>query len=300
MSVFKRLFKGILTFTLFIFALSLIVSQVTNTALIKIDRRYLPENGSLGQNLLDQLPQMPTLGELLMTTEHGLQYEDRLLGKGVGAKSGDLVRIHYITYLPDGTPFDSSLLHNTPLFFPLGSGSIDEGLVGMKVGGKRTLVIPSELAPGGDVPAESMIYTIQLLSIDEAPIPAKISHYTMNESGLMLAMLEKGHGMKAAQGDRVVVHYQAWFEDGTFIDSSLLNQTPLAFTLGKGKVIAGWDEGIQGMQVGETRQLHVPTHLAQDAPPIGRLLTDQAIIFEIELLEVQPSAILAQLDDLAS
>lgn len=298
MSTFKRLFKGILTFTLFIFALSLIVSQVTNRLLIKIDRGYSLESSSLG--LLDQLPQMPTLGELLMTTEHGVQYEDRLVGKGVGAKSGDLVRIHYITYLPDGTPFDSSLLHNSPLFFPLGSDGIDEGVVGMKVGGKRTLVIPSELAPGGDAPAERMIYAIQLLSIDEAPMPTKISNYTINESGLMLAMLEEGYGMKAAQGDRVVVHYQAWFEDGTFIDSSLLNQTPLAFTLGKGKVTAAWEEGIQGMQVGETRQLHVPTYLAEDAPPIERLLTNQAIIFEIELLELQPGAILAQLEDMSS
>ncbi len=300
MSMYKRVFKWMSAFTLFIFVLMFLISQVVNIYLINSDYEHSLENSSLGQNLLDQLPQMPTLGELLMTTEHGLQYEDRLLGKGIGAKSGDLVRIHYITYLPDGTPFDSSLLHNAPLLFPLGSGGIDEGVVGMKVGGKRTLVIPAEFAPGGEAPADSMIYTIQLLSIDEAPVPTKISNYTMNESGLMLAMLEKGEGMKVALGDRVIVHYQAWFEDGTFIDSSFLNQMPLAFTLGEGKVVSAWDEGIEGMRVGEKRQLHAPTHLIQDAAPVGGLLTNQAIIFEIELLEMEPTATLAQLDEISS
>ena len=297
MSVAKRVSRWILTFTLFIFALSLIVPQIANTVLIKMNRGDLPQNASLGQHLLNQLPQMPTLGELLMTTEHGLQYEDTLLGKGIGAKSGDLVRIHYITYLPDGTPFDSSLLHNVPLFFSLGSGTIDEGLLGMKVGGKRTLVIPSEFALSRNVPAKRVIYTVQMLSIDEPPVPTKVSNYTMNKSGLMLAVLEKGHGIQVALGDRVVVHYHAWLEDGTFIDSSQLNDTPLAFTLGKGKVTAAWDEGIQEMRVGETRQLHVPTHLVQDGLPIGRLLTDQAIIFEIQLLEVQVTERLAQVEE---
>jgi FKBP-type peptidyl-prolyl cis-trans isomerase len=85
-------------------------------------------------------------------TNSGLQYTDDQIGTGAAAKSGDTVEVHYTGTLKDGTKFDSSKDRGKPFSFPLGAGKVikgwDEGVAGMKVGGKRTLIIPAELAYG--------------------------------------------------------------------------------------------------------------------------------------------------------
>jgi FKBP-type peptidyl-prolyl cis-trans isomerase len=85
-------------------------------------------------------------------TNSGLQYTDDQVGTGAAAKTGDTVEVHYTGTLKDGTKFDSSKDRGKPFSFPLGAGKVikgwDEGVAGMKVGGKRTLVIPAELAYG--------------------------------------------------------------------------------------------------------------------------------------------------------
>ena len=86
----------------------------------------------------------------MITTPSGLQYEDELVGSGPEAKSGQDVRVHYTGWLYNngvqGAKFDSSRDRNDPFEFSLGAGMVirgwDEGVAGMKVGGKRTLVIP--------------------------------------------------------------------------------------------------------------------------------------------------------------
>ena len=88
-----------------------------------------------------------------MTTTHsGLQYRDDTVGEGQEARAGDNVSVHYTGTLESGSKFDSSRDRGQPLRFPLGAGHVikgwDEGVAGMKVGGKRTLVIPPELGYG--------------------------------------------------------------------------------------------------------------------------------------------------------
>jgi peptidylprolyl isomerase/FKBP-type peptidyl-prolyl cis-trans isomerase FkpA len=77
--------------------------------------------------------------------------------------------------------------------------------------------------------------------------------------------------------------------DGTKFDSSLDRGTPLAFVLGTGGVIAGWDEGVTGMKVGGVRQLYIPADLAygETGAGGGAIPPDAVLIFEVELLEVQ-------------
>jgi FKBP-type peptidyl-prolyl cis-trans isomerase len=88
----------------------------------------------------------------VINTESGLQYEDLKEGAGAAAKKGDRVSVHYTGWLKDGTKFDSSLDAGTPFTFPLGAGRVikgwDEGVAGMKPGGKRKLIIPADLAYG--------------------------------------------------------------------------------------------------------------------------------------------------------
>lgn len=111
----------------------------------------------------------------MVTTASGLQYEDLKEGTGTAAKSGDSVEVHYTGWLKDGTKFDSSLDRGQPFVFPLGAGRVikgwDEGVAGMKPGGKRKLVIPAALGYGsrgaGSVipPNAELTFDVELLKI---------------------------------------------------------------------------------------------------------------------------------------
>ena len=88
----------------------------------------------------------------MTTTKSGLKYIDEKVGTGKEAKAGDVVEVHYTGWLKDGTKFDSSKDRGQPFSFPLGGRRVikgwDEGVAGMKEGGKRKLIIPYELAYG--------------------------------------------------------------------------------------------------------------------------------------------------------
>jgi len=113
-------------------------------------------------------------------TESGLQYWDIAVGSGKVAKEGDGVRVHYTGWLANGKKFDSSVDAGRPFTFVLGNGEVikgwDEGVAGMKVGGKRQLHIPPNLGygengtPDGTIPPNSaLIFAVQLLSFQNPP-----------------------------------------------------------------------------------------------------------------------------------
>jgi FKBP-type peptidyl-prolyl cis-trans isomerase len=113
-------------------------------------------------------------------TDSGLQYWDIVVGTGKVAKEGDGVRVHYTGWLTNGKKFDSSVDGGRPFTFVLGNGEVikgwDEGVAGMKVGGKRQLHIPPALAygdggtPDGTIPPNStLIFDVQLLGVQGPP-----------------------------------------------------------------------------------------------------------------------------------
>ena len=118
-------------------------------------------------------------GPAMVTTESGLKYLDTQVGTGALPQRGQRIVVHYTGWLSDkgnkGKKFDSSLDRNEPLVIPIGVGKLikgwDEGLLTMKVGGKRTLYIPSNLGygtrgAGGDIPPNAdLIFEVELLGI---------------------------------------------------------------------------------------------------------------------------------------
>jgi len=113
-------------------------------------------------------------GEESPTGPSSLTIEDLTVGTGAAAASGDTVRVHYVGTLMNGTKFDSSYDTGTPFTFKIGAGQViagwEQGVPGMKVGGKRRLTIPPSLAYGsqavGPIPANSTLrFEIDLLSI---------------------------------------------------------------------------------------------------------------------------------------
>jgi len=120
----------------------------------------------------------PELGvdlDAMTQTASGLQYEDLTVGDGATAQAGDSVSVHYTGWLTDGTKFDSSVDRGDPFKFHLGAGQVipgwDEGVAGMRVGGKRKLVIPPELGYGGGgaggvIPGgATLVFDVELLEI---------------------------------------------------------------------------------------------------------------------------------------
>ena len=117
--------------------------------------------------------------------------------------------------------------------------------------------------------------------------PGSGANQVVTQSGLKYEDLSVGTGPAAKVGDTVAVHYTGTLEDGTMFDSSVDSGNPLEFTLGQGRVIAGWEEGIQGMQVGGKRKLTIPPDLGYGAsgyPPV--IPPNATLIFDVELVSI--------------
>ncbi|CAH2030245.1 FKBP-type peptidyl-prolyl cis-trans isomerase [Trichlorobacter ammonificans] len=116
----------------------------------------------------------PQKGEAV-TTASGLKYIDRVVGTGVAPEKGNLVTVHYTGTLENGKKFDSSVDRGRPFSFVIGTGQVikgwDEGVMGMKTGGKRRLIIPASLGygargAGGVIPPNATLhFDVELLDV---------------------------------------------------------------------------------------------------------------------------------------
>jgi peptidylprolyl isomerase len=241
-----------------------------------------------------------------VTTPEGLVYTDLVLGTGAQPAAGQVVSVHYVGTFTDGKKFDSSRDRGNPFSFPLGMKKViqgwDLGIASMKVGGKRKLVIPPELAygsrgyPGAIPPNATLVFEVELLGVEGAapaapPVPAvgadgKPVEVTTPE-GVKYTDLVVGTGASPMKGQAIVVHYTGTLTDGSVFDSSRTGD-PFAFHFGAGEVIKGWDLGLAGMKVGGKRKLVIPPELgygAEGSPPV--IPANSTLVFEVELLEVR-------------
>ena len=113
-------------------------------------------------------------------------------------------------------------------------------------------------------------------------------HMTTTRTGLRYRDDSAGSGVEATRGKQGSVHYTGRLDDGTKFDSSRDRGKPFSFTLGAGQVIAGWDEGVDGMRVGGRRTLVIPAALGYGTRGAGRVIPPNATLhFDVELLDVR-------------
>jgi peptidylprolyl isomerase len=222
-------------------------------------------------------------------------------GKGVKAKKGDKVKVHYTGTLVDGLKFDSSIDRNQPFEFILGMRQViagwDEGFSHLRQGDKAKLTIPPALGYGdqrnGAIPPGAvLVFDVELIEIIKdvlpKPFPIKEKAILATPSGLKYGLLNKGAGARAEKGKNVTVHYTGFLENGDVFDSSVLRNQPIEFKLGVGQVIPGWDEGIALLKEGDKAKFIIPYQLAygeEGRPPM--IPAKSVLIFNVELISVK-------------
>jgi len=108
------------------------------------------------------------------------------------------------------------------------------------------------------------------------------------ESGLRYQVIQKGEGKKAEKGNNVSVHYKGMLPDGTEFDNSYKRGNPIDFPVGMGNVIAGWDEGIQLLRVGDKARFVIPSNLGYGANGSGGVIPpNTTLVFDVELMDVK-------------
>ena len=167
----------------------------------------------------------------------------------------------------------------------------------LSVGCRREVTVPIENAAASGLAAEHpgasarLVLDVEAIEVPERKPPeAPRAAPTIIEtpSGLGYFDFKVGKGARPEAGQRAVVEYTLWLEDGGVIDSSYKRAEPFGYAVARGQVIAGWEEGVRGMRVGGERQLRVPWQLgygSKGSPPTIPGKAD--LIFEVTLLRVE-------------
>jgi len=152
--------------------------------------------------------------------------------------------------------------------------------------GAATNAAPANATSGAGAAASSG--EEQKPSTDKPPADGK--KVVTTASGLKYSDLKEGTGPAAKTGNTVKVHYTGWLTDGKQFDSSVKRGEPIELTLGQGRVIKGWEEGLVGMKKGGRRKLTIPAKLAygeEGRPPV--IPPNATLIFDCVMVDIQPS-----------
>ncbi len=240
-----------------------------------------------------------------------IEIEDLKVGTGPEVISDAVITINYHGTLIDGTVFNTSRAKK-PVTFPLPQLNVTGwrlGILGMKVGGVRRMIIPHALGygdteiPGPDgkplVPAKSDLYvSVELLAMNGKdaegnayPPKDKALSHVEKPNGLIIEDIKIGTGADCPEKATVVCHYRGTFAvNSQEFDSSYNSGQPATFSLdpmASQPVIKGWQEGIPGMKVGGKRRLIIPAELAYGAAGRPGIPPNSMLEFEVELVEVK-------------
>ena len=256
------------------------------------------DNADLSVKPLVTIPPSTPPTELLI--------EDLVVGSGSPVGVGDFLIMDYVgVSYSTGLQFDASWDRGSPFPFELGAGRViqgwDQGIVGMSVGGRRSLTIPPELAYGengsgsGSIgPNETLVFVVDLI----ASVPANLEKPTeelTSESTTELKTndISEGSGATVQPGNVVYIHYVGVSAStGEQFDSSWDRGRSefIGYISGTGNVIQGLDEGLLGMQVGGRRTVVIPPDLAygENGAGDGLIAPNETLIFTVDLLGTHP------------
>jgi len=242
-----------------------------------------------------------------------LALADTIEGIGNLATPGREVTIQYVGYdYETGKKFVSSWDQGKPFTFTLGKGEVipgwEEGLDGLEGGDRRELVLPPDLTEGSYPPGipkgKAVVFVVDAIppkGTKPKPEPKPKPKPTTNKTKpkvevpkgpppkkLVIKDLETGKGPEAKIGDEVTVHYVGvLYKTGKQFDASWDRGEPFTFELGVGQVIAGWEQGIEGMKVGGRRELIIPPELAYGSEGGGTIPPNSTLIFVVDLLAIE-------------
>ncbi len=235
-------------------------------------------------------------------TESGLQYLEEVAGDGPAPQEGDIVTLHFIGTLSDGTVFGDTYSSDQPVVVVFGREQLlpgwEEGVGLMREGGKAQIVIPPELGfgeqPVAAIPPNSqLIMDLELISVEAPPEPFAVDEDDLEttDSGLMYYDISEGDGEIPEEGSTVTAEFTIWVreEDGDRYIVSSADSQPISFIIGDMNVVfPGWDEGVSGMMPGGERLLVIPADLALGEQGGGDIPPNATLVMEVELLEVVP------------
>jgi peptidylprolyl isomerase len=281
-----------------------LVCFVLTSLLLAVPAMAQEANPSQPERENDKVSDKNKQKKTMTKTESGLAYVDVTEGSGELPRTGHTCVVHYTGWLwdPDakakGKKFDTSkerddnsVDRGTPFAFHLGTGEVmkgwDEGVSGMKTGGKRELLVPAALAfgergSGGVIPPNAtLFYEVELLEIWEK-----------TDSGLEYFDLKEGSGAQPRTGQICMIHYAGWLWRSNArakkFESTIDRDEPFSFSLGSDDVLKGRDEGVATMKVGGKRKLLIPSKLGYGAAGSGDdIPPNSTLYFEVELLRVK-------------
>lgn len=253
----------------------------------------------------------------VVVVQPALKLTDTVVGTGAAPKVGDIVVINFTGYLYDATKADfkgakveSSVDTGKPAPpFTVGLGAVvvgwDQSILGvapvaaMKIGGKRTAILPANLVYGATtrvatdiypaIPANSpMVYDFELVDVIPGTVIVPVAPPTV----LTISNDLPGTGAVAANGKTVTVRYTGWLYDGTRADfkgpqfDTSVGKADLSVVLGSGSVVKGFNDGLIGMAVGGTRTVTIPPDQAYGAAGKDSIPPNATLIFQLQLITV--------------
>lgn len=243
-------------------------------------------------------PPKPTPVEGLesKTTGSGVKYWDIKIGTGDIVEAGSDVKARFTGWAKGGKMFTTTEFAKQPKLFALWSsrviGGLRHGVPGMRVGGKRRIEIPPELAGGPAFPEDSiLIFEVDVVETTlhpDLPTPSSVLGLkpTTTASGMTVWNITEGTGAAPKNESQVSVYYTMWLDDGAILVTSEMSGGPARLPVGK--LIDGFTEILKMMKVGGTCQARIPPNMAfgeKGQPP--ETPPNATVLLEVQLIEIE-------------
>ncbi|MCA9696240.1 MAG: FKBP-type peptidyl-prolyl cis-trans isomerase, partial [Myxococcales bacterium] len=240
------------------------------------------------------------------TLASGVETHDYAMGEGEEVVEGKQVEFNFTGYASaNARPVMGSRLKPAKLIIneatrtrdPIANAMAD-GMLGMKVGGKRKVKVPAAVVEEGAPPGRPAIgdiwMTVEVIGVEDPFIPQPAEAYAAApvrteklDSGVQIYDIVAGEGPTAEDGYQVVAHYIGQLENGTEFDSSHSRAEGLSVTIGAGGVIQGFAEGLKGVRKGMLRKVVIPPEMGYgDRAQGDKIPANSTLVFLLEITEV--------------